>query len=819
MGIVASIVSAVLKSVVGDKLGSGFAKDLIEISIDEISEKGINEIADFIDKEKSTINRILSEENMKFMGISEDKTNYVVAEIKDLFFKISITDEVLRQCKYNNMILKDFLWNEYRENKNDYIECESEIKRCLFAVEEALIKIVRESENFEKDVLVHISNSVDAIRSEEQISSQIMVKRFDRLEESNQEILNRISVDSDLQSKNIEQKKVKSRTQEYFDKWNANMFLNDFDEWDEDAGANVKLRDVYIDEHLPHFIWGNNKSESKNLNVLITQYIRKRNNNKMLLILGQPGIGKSTLITWIIAHFTDKVNDILVYQFASDLKNIDKCNLDKRQSILGELSLSFDELDGKILILDGFDEVRVEKDRAEILNRIYRDLKKENLLHNFLLIITCRENYIQYMYRIECDYITLQSWESKQIQSFCKIYCKKAKRNISEVTMNNILRNKDVLGIPLILYMVLALDISIDKRGSMVDVYDKIFSQQEGGIYERCFKNIKKNKIERYDDPHWIYSLKKQIHQISRNIAIWMFENNSEEAYIPQEEYRKICMHDQKNKNVDIQQDFLIGNFFKLVRHCEGIETEKLYFVHRSIYEYFVAETIITSMCEEIDISKEMLACVFGTLLKRGILSENILNYLERKIVTSRLCNSFNIVNETFQLMIDNGMTYYIDEHSNNIIEYEIRIFENMLEILHLWDFDKWQLSPSITNYLKFGKGRCWNLERANLNGIDLRDLDLSKANLEGIDLGVVSLKKRVEELINGDLSLDNINLDKLVEENELLQGTIFSREQIYFLYNKYDLRGAKVLMNEGNIISFEKFEKDYLWLKKIILV
>ena len=47
----------------------------------------------------------------------------------------------------------------------------------------------------------------------------------------------------------------------------------------------------------------------------------------MLFILGQPGIGKSTLITWITAHFIDSVinniNDILVYQFASDLKNVD----------------------------------------------------------------------------------------------------------------------------------------------------------------------------------------------------------------------------------------------------------------------------------------------------------------------------------------------------------------------------------------------------------------------------------------------------------------------------------------------------------------
>lgn len=146
------IVSAVLKAVVGDKVGSGLVQDLIGISIDEASEKSINEIADFIDKEKFKIGRILSEENLKSMGISGNKIDYVIVEIKDLFFKVSITDEVLEQCRYDSMNLSAFLWNKYREYRNDYIECESEIKQCLFVIAETIIKLVRESEEFEKDV-------------------------------------------------------------------------------------------------------------------------------------------------------------------------------------------------------------------------------------------------------------------------------------------------------------------------------------------------------------------------------------------------------------------------------------------------------------------------------------------------------------------------------------------------------------------------------------------------------------------------------------------------------------------------------------------
>lgn len=354
----------------------------------------------------------------------------------------------------------------------------------------------------------------------------------------------------DDESNSIKQK-IKNRTQEYANKWKENMFLNNYDKYDGNIGINVKLKDVYLEKHLPYFKWRNNKGDpDTKLKKLLSEYIDTQDKRKMLLVLGQPGIGKSTLITWIIINFKKVADNILVYQFASDLKNIDVCNLDKDKKTitLGELEVSLDDLEGKILILDGFDEISLKRDRIEVLNRLYKYLIKEDLLRKFSLIITCRENYIQNIYRIECDYITLQSWGVNQIQSFCKVYSKKTKIIISDNTMMNIIKNKDVLGIPLILYMVLALDISVEKEGSIVDVYEQIFSLKEGGIYERCFVNIKKNKMEKYADPHWVYSLKEQIHQISRDISFWMFENNPNEASIEQDEYMKICANIAKKK-------------------------------------------------------------------------------------------------------------------------------------------------------------------------------------------------------------------------------------------------------------------------------
>ncbi|KAI4445598.1 hypothetical protein C823_000114 [Eubacterium plexicaudatum ASF492] len=137
------------------------------------------------------------------------------------------------------------------------------------------------------------------------------------------------------------------------------MFLNDFNEWDENYGVNVKLKDVYIDEHLPHFVWRNNRKTSKNMDELISKYIVKKKRNEMLLILGQPGIGKSTLITWITIKYKQNIEDLLVYQFAADLKNVNWYSQDISENILEILNLSSNELSDKTLILDGFDEISI----------------------------------------------------------------------------------------------------------------------------------------------------------------------------------------------------------------------------------------------------------------------------------------------------------------------------------------------------------------------------------------------------------------------------------------------------------------------------
>lgn len=103
---------------------------------------------------------------------------------------------------------------------------------------------------------------------------------------------------------------------------------------------------------------------------------------------------------------------------------------------------------------------------------------------------------------------------------------------------------------PLILYMVLALNVDVEESSSKVKIYDQIFSLKGGGIYNRC-----------YDIEHRINSpeIKKYIHKISQRIAFWMFENNSDKASISQEKFKEICdtvMNEAKEKKKTYKEMF-----------------------------------------------------------------------------------------------------------------------------------------------------------------------------------------------------------------------------------------------------------------------
>ena len=771
MGIAASIVSAVLRSVVGDKLGSGLAKDLIGISIDGISEKGINEITDFIDTEKSKIESILSKENMKSMNIPEDYIDYVVVEIKDLFHKISITDEVLRQCKYDSMRLKDFMWNEYvaLKNKPRHIECESEIKACLFAVAKALTKVMCESEEFSQNMLLQISRSVDDANVGLQKMSEYMKENFGKLDDNSQIVINiLLTILEQIQKMNMQDDKGKSATDEekkfknnkkedYIKNWNSRLFLHiDNDENPITLADAFVMPDYYINKCIERI----GLISKDKLGSTIDRFI-KYNRTSTLLITGVPGIGKSSITSWMANQYKDDEKFVILRFRDWDSEELENGLL---KSICNTLKCNKSDLEDKILLLDGYDEMKSLNIRDKLLSDFWNDLKDFDFIK---VIITSRPAYIDPIYFQ--NVIEVQRFDINKVDFFCR---KVTGSGIDK--KEKIESNLEVLGIPVILYMAIMSNVDIRENPTKPELYNRIFAKV-GGIFDKfslegveydkgsqVLRNI--NNIEKY--------LK-----FLRDAAFVMFEKNN----------LSVSQNECPIPKLEVQRGEISVLEFPIKHLFENTKTD-IEFIHKSIYDYFVSEYFFISINETICLSNKEIASILGKLFKNNNLSPEILEFLKYKIEKSQLYKVFDAINKSFQLMIQDGMTYYTGECYKNVITCEMNVFANMLELIHLWDEGcSLSLDDSFCRYLiynecfglnlkgvilRLGKDESKNkmldltkavsIPRVNLRGADLRDADL-----EGVDLNRSDLSSARFQFAN----LVYANLSKAILKNASLIG------------------------------------------------
>ena len=808
MNILIGFAVAALKAGVSGIVENGIVQALVDQGINIGSDK----IKQYLEKAQKELSQVLTDKSLREMDVPEDQTAYIRNEIKELLQSISLEEDLFRDCNYNAKSLAETLYKKYNGKKRGFVEYESEIQKVLYIMSEKAISLEKGRDGFIEDSLTYLMKNDNA-------QMEFLRKIWDVLDGSTKNS----TIYLENEQKQDQNKRLPDRTEEYRRKWTENMFLNDFDEDEEDAGVNIPLHKLY--QPLIYRLKGQKKDLS-NLEERLNRCARGQDiKNRMLLILGQPGMGKSTMITWFLDWYPKKANvgkkEILVYRF-TDL------NIDWSFNFLGEkkrkeridnailkcLNMKKQDLNGKILILDGFDEVAVGNNRAEILNCLYNTWARDNHIKDFSLLVTCRENYIEELSQLSFPYIILQPWNEGQIGSFCKEYGKYAygeqtELRISEEAIEKMKKMRNIFGIPLLLYMTLALEITVRDESSIVEVYDQIFDLEKGGLYDRC---LKRKILLSYDGVHRIADIKKQIHQFSRKISIWMFENNPEQAAISKKEYEKIRDEIfEKNKGAEKLQknDVLIGNYFRMIHCYDGVDTEKLTFVHRSIYEYFVVETIFSEIKEAVgemtNEAQDRLAGVLGYRLKKGEIDYTIGQYLKAKV--SKLIASYSEEKKsqfyiwlegTVGKMLNAGMLYYT---GNNIKEYrnvigkEMKCFLNLLNVLRLFVVfsDRKYILMDVDPEQKVFYARCL-ADYANIKEefvIDLSNVYLISANLRGVDFtGAKLTGADLEETNLAGAELRAVNLDEAnLTDAELIGVKLIGAELI-----GSKLTGAKLM-------------------------
>ena len=827
MSVAVEIVSAILKSIVSNKVENELAKNLIEISSDSIFETYIPEIVKFIYEGKSQIEKVLSKENLLSLNISDNKCDFVVAEIKDLVSNIELTDEIYRKCKYNAEDLKNFLWSKYSELKGNNIEYENDIKKVLFLIAKELLTLKKESEEFETDLLIHISNTVDDTKTEVQKLFEDTNNNSNKLDK-NAQILIQIQqilqiLLEKIQTNNkdndiINNKEFQNNKKgDYIKNWNSRLFLHiDNDENPLTLADTFITPDYKIHKQIKRIRFSNEDA----LDNVIDKFI-KYDRTSTMLITGVPGIGKSSITSWIANRYKD--NDrVLILRFRDwEPEELEKELL---KAIYNTFGYKKSDLDNKILVIDGFDEIKLLYERDRLLDIFLNNITEFN---NFKCIITSRPAYI-HARRFE-NVIDLQEFGIDKVDSF---YEKITGNNLKE--KKKIESNLEVLGIPVILYMAIMSDVDIEGNPTKPELYNRIFAER-GGIFDKfCSEGIsydKANQILR--DPK---NIKKYLKFLA-NIAFEMFESNT---LLLQKEKSSIPELEIGEGKISVLE-FPIKHLFESTEF--NVE-----FIHKTIYEYFVSEYIFHSIYESIKLSTDKLAGVLGKLLKKNILSLEILEFLKYKIINSRLKDEFHILNESFDLMLQDGITYHTGICYKNSMDCEMNVFANMLEIIHMWDKDILEVDIAVVNYIQYNKRLKLNLKNlilekahligtnlsgANLSGANLTEANLSGANLSGVNLiganlsganlteanlsgvNLIGANLSGANLTEANLSGANLSGTNLTEANLIetdlidanLINAILDEEQVRYLEEQYNLEGIKIYLEKTKeIIGYEEY-------------
>ena len=591
----------------------------------------------------------------------------------------------------------------------------------------------------------------------------------------------------------------------YRNKWEESLFLDD----------NIPLSQVY---QLPYY---NDNCDDLHSRLQVMLNVPKGLDNRMLVILGHPGSGKSTVITYLLNNCDIGENCLIrVYRFSS-IETIDwnskPENLPNR--LLESIGICKIDLNHSILILDGLDEIEMSNNHVEFLDYLYQLWVKSEDIVGFSLIVTCRTNRIPIPSELSSPYLELSPLNETQIIDFASAYWNKMIPDFTEKERSLLAQLTDddkklqsIMGIPFILYMTLALNIDISDSSHIGDIYEQIFSlESKNSIYFRC----------KYDRKHLITASEaEKIHSFSKKIAEKIWELNPSDASIEKSVYLPIVDEIVGNAQESFRK-LLIGQYF-----IEGEDGSELLFIHRSIYEYFVAISLFdkikdlenTSLTPNELYSKlgsngqELALSSFANLIGIQPLTEYpdiqcfLLN-LFRKDTTSDSKWWLNF----FMLFTENGLADAATQRRKGGVKgigEETNRFYNLLWIAREQLRKSGKVSPfrvfpksSTPIYLmipsSITKDFCdldlknVTLANTNLFGADLSNSDLSGSDLMGVELTDSTLvNANLESVQLNRANLSGANLTNARLQNADLQTSDFSNA----ILNGADLVNASLI-------------------------
>ena len=197
---------------------------------------------------------------------------------------------------------------------------------------------------------------------------------------------------------------------------------------------------------------------------------------ELLVILGNPGLGKSSFMSYLANKYSDEERYIFIKMHDLDPAIAKKSILD---AITDFLDCRLRDLSDAVVFLDGYDEIRVDGAHYELCVDFITDLQQAKIK----TVLSSRKNYIDLdKESFANDFkravvVELKPFSKEHIIDYIRKYKSVTKEPVDNLlsTIQKTQTDVDVFGIPFILYLICSLNINIVERRILSGTSDATF--------------------------------------------------------------------------------------------------------------------------------------------------------------------------------------------------------------------------------------------------------------------------------------------------------------------------------------------------------
>lgn len=370
-------------------------------------------------------------------------------------------------------------------------------------------------------------------------------------------------------------------------------------------GSNkVCLKNLFI---LQSYSKEGSNCKHKNTLQYLSNFIA--NENKLLLIEGNAGSGKSSLVSWMGYHYEsqDKISERMFCEkqlVIIRLRELDKTLINGKSLIPALLAyMNLESIDKfaenfphAVIVLDGFDELCMIESITNLTQLIEDCMRRIPM--DAKIIITTRPEYVNDLIGTGCCRILLEHFDKNQRSEWLRRYISKRYCNqeidpyvhfyieqIDEWT------TASVCDTPMTLYMIAASGIGKEYLSNCWSLYWQIFSVHITETeYNRMFPNAG------HDYAHDVVQYSEVLYRITEEIAFEMYRNQNNKFYLTREEVDNIIeridkdghLHLSEQTKVILQKCYALNSFWKERSNDGAVE-----FYHNNIRDFFLCEKIL----------------------------------------------------------------------------------------------------------------------------------------------------------------------------------------------------------------------------------